>query len=59
MYKKGDFKHCFYDNKVFKPIRNLFGGNLKTLITASAPISGDVLDFFKVALGMHIFEVYG
>lgn len=59
MRTKGKFNHCFYDNKVFKPIRNLFGGRVRALITASAPISGDVLDFFKVALGIHIYEVYG
>lgn len=29
------------------------------MVTASAPISGEVLNFFKLALGMHIFEVYG
>jgi long-chain acyl-CoA synthetase len=29
------------------------------MISASAPISGDVMTFFKVALGVHIYEVYG
>lgn len=59
LQKKGEFKHCLYDNKVFKPIRNLFGGNIRAITTASAPISGEILTFFKVALGIHIFEVYG
>lgn len=56
---KGDLKHCLYDGKVFKPIKNLFGGNVRALITASAPISGEVLTFFKISLGIHIYEVYG
>lgn len=29
------------------------------MITASAPISEEVLTFFKVALGIHVYEVYG
>jgi long-chain acyl-CoA synthetase len=29
------------------------------MITASAPISAEVLTFFKVALGVHIYECYG
>lgn len=29
------------------------------MITASAPIHTDVLTFFKIALGIHIHEVYG
>lgn len=29
------------------------------MVTASAPISGEVLTFFKIALGIHIYEVYG
>lgn len=53
------FTHSFYDSAVFKNVRALFGGNLRYMITASAPINGDVLTFFKVALGIHIFEVYG
>lgn len=28
-------------------------------MAASAPISGDVVDFFKIALSMHIYVVYG
>ena len=53
------FTHKFYDKAVFKKVRDIFGGNIKYLITASAPISGEVLSFFKVALGIHVYEVYG
>jgi long-chain acyl-CoA synthetase len=44
---------------VFKKIRDMFGGNLRVMVTASAPISGEVLTFFKIALGIHCYEVYG
>lgn len=56
---KGQFTHGFYDKVVFKKVRELFGGNIRIMLTASAPISGDVLTFFKIALGVHIYEVYG
>lgn len=29
------------------------------MITASAPIAPDVLEFFKIALGVNVFECYG
>jgi len=29
------------------------------MISASAPISPEVLTFYKIALGIHIYEVYG
>ena len=32
---------------------------MKKLAVGSAPISGEVLDFFKIALGIYVFEVYG
>jgi len=56
---KGEFKHGLFDKIVFKKIRDMFGGRVKHMLTASAPISGEVLTFFKIALGIHIFEGYG
>ena len=44
---------------MFKKVRAEFGGNLRVLVTASAPISGEILTFFKVTLGLHVFECYG
>jgi long-chain acyl-CoA synthetase len=48
-----------YDKIIFKKIKAKFGGNLKVLITGSAPISPDVLTFFEIALSIHVAEVYG
>lgn len=59
LMNKGSFTSSLYDKVVFKKVRDLFGGNLKYLITASAPINGDVLTFFKIALSIHVYEVYG
>lgn len=53
------FTHKLYDKIVFSKVKNVFGGNIKIMITASAPIAADVLTFFKIALGIHIYECYG
>ena len=58
LQNEGTFSHRFYD-RVFEPIRNMFGGRVNKFLIGSAPISGDVLTFFKVALGCHIHEAYG
>lgn len=44
---------------VFKKVKAEFGGNCRVMLTASAPISADVLTFFKIALGIHVYECYG
>lgn len=51
--------HRLYDRLVFQKVKEQFGGNLRVMISASAPISAEVLTFFKIALGIHIYEVYG
>jgi hypothetical protein len=37
-------------------IRAALGGNLKLVVSGSAPISGEVLDFLKIALACEITE---
>lgn len=44
---------------IFNKVKERFGGNIKHMITASAPISPEVLTFFKISLGINILEVYG
>ena len=51
--------HYLYDSVVFKKIRNMFGGNVKFVLVGAAPISPEVLTFFKIALGVNIREAYG
>jgi long-chain acyl-CoA synthetase len=40
---EGAFGHKFYDNLVFKAVRAKFGGNLRILVTGSAPISPEII----------------
>ena len=47
--KDGNVTHCLWDKLVFGKVKAMLGGNVKLMITGSAPISGEVLDFLKVA----------
>ena len=58
-FEKGILVHKFYDKKIFSKIKEMFGGNVKYCVIGSAPISADVLIFFKIALGVNIIEGYG
>lgn len=44
---------------VFRKVRDLFGGHLQGIITASAPLRPDIMHFFRIALNVPIIEGYG
>lgn len=48
-----------YDSLVFSKVTAMLGGNVRLMITASAPISGDVLEFLKTVFCCPILEAYG
>jgi long-chain acyl-CoA synthetase len=52
-----------YDRKILEAVhakvKLIFGGRLRLLISASAPISNEVMNFYKEALGIHVYECYG
>ncbi|XP_031426084.1 long-chain-fatty-acid--CoA ligase 1 [Clupea harengus] len=51
--------NSLWDRLVFNKIQAGLGGNLRFILTASAPISPTVLTFLRAALGCLIFEGYG
>lgn len=53
------YTHKFYDNVVFKDIRNLTGGRVRMMITGSAPIAGEILTFLKAVFGCPLMEGFG
>ena len=48
-----------YDSIVFKKIRNILGGRVRIMVSGSAPISGDILNFLKICFSCPIIEAYG
>lgn len=52
-------KHSIYDRLIFKLPRESLGGQVRCMITGSAPIAGNVLDFLKVCFSCDICEGYG
>jgi long-chain acyl-CoA synthetase len=55
----GAVTHGCYDKIVFKKMKMLMGGNIRLMLTGSAPISGEVLDFLKICFCCPIVEGYG
>lgn len=53
------YTHSVWDPLVFKNLKNLIGGRVRTMVTGSAPISAEVLSFLKVCFSAPIHEGYG
>lgn len=51
--------NTFYDKVVFNKFKAILGGRVRAMITGSAPISKEVLDFLKIAFCTQIHEGYG
>jgi len=51
--------HKIYDAIVFNKIAAILGGRVRMMVTGSAPIASDVLDFLKVCFKAPIVEAYG
>lgn len=51
--------HEQYDAMVFAKMKGILGGNVKCMLTGSAPISKEVLDYLKVCFCCPVLEGYG
>ena len=59
MESKISQKNIFYEWLVFKKIQQNLGGNLKIVMTGSAPLSKEVMDFTRASFGCIVLECYG
>ena len=57
--KTGDPTHSIYDRLVFSNFKEALGGNVRLMVTGSAPISKDVINFLKIAFCCPFYEGYG
>jgi len=53
------YTHGCYDTLFFGKVAKLLGGKVRCMITASAPISKEVLDLMKIAFSCPVLEGYG
>jgi long-chain acyl-CoA synthetase len=53
------YLHSKYDALVFNNIKAFLGGRVRIMLTGSAPISADVLNFLKVVFCCPVTEGYG
>ena len=57
--KDGKVTSFFYDKVVFSKLKGKLGGRVRTIVTGSAPISSDVLEFFRIGFSCNAVEGYG
>ncbi|KAJ3255906.1 Long chain acyl-CoA synthetase 7 peroxisomal [Boothiomyces macroporosus] len=55
----GTLTHSVWDPLVFNKVKTLLGGRVRAIVSGSAPISPNVLNFLRIAVGCHCVEGYG
>ncbi|KAJ2053726.1 medium-chain fatty acid-CoA ligase faa2 [Coemansia sp. RSA 922] len=56
---RGQVSHWLWDRVVFKPLRDKFGGRLRLIVSGSAPISPETLEFLRCCFSCNVIEGYG
>ena len=58
--KHGQLKHGFYDALIFNKIKKALGMDcMRFMVSGSAPLSANVMEFFRCMLGVPVMEGYG
>lgn len=59
LHNRAQVTHSMYDCLVFKKFKDILGGRVRVMVTGSAPIAKEVLNFLKIAFCVPILEGYG
>lgn len=59
LQSSGTFDHWLWDRLVFSKIRNRLGGRVTAILSGSAPLSPDVMDFLRICFSCEVYEGYG
>ena len=59
LHAKHSIEDGFWDSTVFGKVQQRLGSRVRLIITGSAPISADVLDFLRVCFSCDVVEGYG
>ncbi|CAO3594617.1 unnamed protein product [Absidia cylindrospora] len=51
--------HRLWDRLVFGQIRSKLGGRIRFILSGSAPVSPDVMDFMRICFSAKVYEGYG
>jgi long-chain acyl-CoA synthetase len=57
--KDGTVVSGFWDSLVFSKAKQVLGGRVRLMVTGSAPIAGDVLEFLRLVFCVPLLEGYG
>ncbi|OMJ23786.1 Long chain acyl-CoA synthetase 7, peroxisomal [Smittium culicis] len=55
----GDVKHWAWDPIIFSKVKEKLGGRIKLIVSGSAPISAETLDFMRICFSSGVHEGYG
>lgn len=55
----GETTHGLYDKLIFNKFRESMGGRVKFMVTGSAPLAKEIVNFMKIAMCCPFYEGYG
>ncbi|KAG9293345.1 hypothetical protein G9A89_007591 [Geosiphon pyriformis] len=56
---RGIVHNWMWDRVVFAPIRARLGGRIRVIVSGSAPLSADVMDFLRICFSADVYQGFG
>ncbi len=55
LQENGNLNHCFFDTLVFQKVKDMFGGRIRSMISASAPLSKKNFELMQIIMSAPLF----